>query len=153
MVFFLVGLFWNFMPLLTISRGRRREEKINKKATNEKYFSSYVPPIAQATLKYKDQSEITTIINANNSREIEFLNKMNLKIFMLPHIVFLRSHLSNFLYGTHKTFQSVLLFVAFSPLRFTSVSSCLLARSTRLLIERKRRELPRRSSRRNKKKI
>lgn len=30
----------------------------------------------------------TTIINANNSREIEFLNKMNLKIFMLPHIAF-----------------------------------------------------------------
>lgn len=30
----------------------------------------------------------TTTINANNSREIEFLNKMNLKIFMLLHIVF-----------------------------------------------------------------
>lgn len=37
----------------------------------------------------------TTIINANNSREIEFLNKMNLKIFMLAaasYSFFLLSH-------------------------------------------------------------
>lgn len=44
------GLFWNFMPLLTISRGRRREEEMNTKATNE-IFSSCVVPKPNRTLK------------------------------------------------------------------------------------------------------
>lgn len=118
--------------------------KINKKGDEWEiffFFTVVAPPVVHIEILRPRMGRETTTINANNSREIEFLNKMNLKIFMLPHTVFVlfllstrfsslsklrrRSRLCfiSFLWHTQK-FQSVLLFVAFSPLLNSCALDC-----------------------------